>query len=130
MKIQERIKILFQNTGKTVSGLAKLLNTRSSTIDGWIKQGKCPSADTIPIIAEYFNVSIDYLLTGEECQCSCKKTKTLLTVREHALIDSFRQLNNEGQDKSLDLVDDIVQSGKYKRGVENNTNSDSKKAIG
>lgn len=37
-----------------------------STISMWKKNGATPSGDTLTKIAEYFNVSIDFLLTGEE----------------------------------------------------------------
>lgn len=37
-----------------------------STISMWKKNGATPSGDTLAKIAEYFNVSIDFLLTGEE----------------------------------------------------------------
>lgn len=103
--------------------LADKLNIHQTAVSQWETGRSYPDVEIAIKLSEIFNVSIDYLIKGENCPCTCKKKNILLTVREHALIDSFRQLNNEGQDKSLDIIDDIVQSGKYKRGTKSDADS-------
>lgn len=41
------------------------------------------------------------------------------SLRAMSLLDSFKSLNIEGQEKLLDLADDLVSSGKYKKHSEN-----------
>lgn len=60
MKPQEKIKLLFeQNKDLKPSALAKVLGTTQSTIDGWTKQNKCPSAELVPDICNFFNITYD-----------------------------------------------------------------------
>lgn len=42
-----------------------------------------------------------------------------LTADEQKLIEVFRSLNKEGQEKLLDLADDFIKSGKYKKSTAN-----------
>lgn len=95
MNIQDRIKYLFDiSNDKKPSQLSKILNTKQSTIDGWIKQGKCPSAAVIPTIAQYFGVTTDYLLTGKEPQ---NQSDTDLTDDEIELLSTYRKLPLKGK---------------------------------
>lgn len=66
MSIGERIGFLLQKQHKKESNLAKYLNTRQSTVQGWTKYGRVPNSDYIVRICEFFNVSTDFLLTGHE----------------------------------------------------------------
>lgn len=43
-----------------MNGIAKEIGLPSSSVTNW-KQGKTPRAETIKKIADYFNVSVDYL---------------------------------------------------------------------
>lgn len=97
--------------------LADKLNIHQTAVSQWETGRSYPDVEIAIKLSEIFNVSIDYLIKGENCPCTCKKKNILLTVREHILIDDFRELNKEGQDKCLSLIDDIVQSGKYKCGT-------------
>ena len=38
-----------------------------------------------------------------------------LTPQQSALLSSFDQLNEEGQQKAVDYVDDLVLTGRYKK---------------
>lgn len=40
-----------------------------------------------------------------------------LTPKQSALLSSFDQLNEEGQQKAVDYVDDLVLTGRYKKNV-------------
>ena len=117
------IKKLRQEKNMSQKELANKLQVAQNTLSYWESGKYEPDIDTIIKLSEIFNVSIDYLIKGENCPCSCKKKNILLTVREHILIDDFRELNKEGQDKCLSLIDDIVKCGKYKRGTKSDADS-------
>lgn len=52
--------------GLTVRGLAEELNVSKSTISGWENSTRKPDYLMITTLAQYFNVSTDYLLGAEE----------------------------------------------------------------
>ena len=55
---------LCNSVGKSPNGIAKDINVSSGAITSW-KKGKVPHHSTLLKIANYFNVSVDYLLTGK-----------------------------------------------------------------
>lgn len=65
MEIYDRIKLLCKQRGVTMTKLMEDLEIHISTSKGW-KAGQIPSADRILKIAQYFNVSTDYILGNSE----------------------------------------------------------------
>lgn len=45
-----------------------------------------------------------------------RKSEPFLDVRESKLVDMYQRLNEEGQERLLETADDMVRSGKYKKG--------------
>lgn len=62
----ERYKALCELNGTSATGLALELGIGKSTVSGWKKKGTVPSGATLKAIADRLDVSVDYLLTGEE----------------------------------------------------------------
>lgn len=58
-------KSLCEGIGKTPNGVAKELKFASSSVTQW-KHGSTPRPDALQRIADYFGVSVGYLLTGEQ----------------------------------------------------------------
>lgn len=58
----ERLKFLRENSGLTQQGVADILNVSRATIAGYETKGKQPDYEKLTKLAEYFNVSVDYLL--------------------------------------------------------------------
>lgn len=57
---------LLHEYGVTAYKISKETGISQSTLSDW-KSGKItPKADKLQIIADYFNVSLEYLMTGEE----------------------------------------------------------------
>lgn len=52
-----------------------------------------------------------YLMGMEDAE----PTQASLTPAQAALLDNFDQLNEEGQTKALDYVEDLVLAGRYKK---------------
>lgn len=77
-------------------GLKKSLGT------GW-KKGSSPSGDNIIKIAQYLNVSTDYLLMD-------KKTVDSLSTIEQELINSFRKLSPNDQQRIIGRCEEMVSS--------------------
>lgn len=60
----KRILELFDNSGLSDSTLCKELSFGNGTIGKWRNNKQKPSLDAVIKIAEYFNVSIDYIVYG------------------------------------------------------------------
>ena len=57
---------LLDRTGKKASDVAKATGIPSSTFSDWKKGKSSPKAEKLQKIADYFGVSVDYLMTGKE----------------------------------------------------------------
>ena len=63
--IGQRIKELRESKGLTQSQLAELLSFSDKAISKWEKGGNEPDLKTLVEMSKIFNVTLDYLLTGE-----------------------------------------------------------------
>lgn len=57
---------LLQSYGVTPYKVSKETGISQSTLSDWKKGKITPKSDTMKKIADYFDVSVDYLMTGEE----------------------------------------------------------------
>lgn len=73
MNIPERIFYLLDKNNLTASDLGSYIGVKSSSINGW-KNGSYPSSKYIQKIADFFNVSVSYLISGEN-ELKLGKTK-------------------------------------------------------
>lgn len=62
----DRFKDLCGKMGKTMKEVCKDLGISQGTVSNWKKRNSTPSGDLLSKMANYFNVSIEYLLTGHE----------------------------------------------------------------
>ena len=66
MTLTDRIFDLLNKKGKTQTDIARLLNVRPTTVSEWKKGKFTPTVEHCVTLAEYFGVSLDYLITGRE----------------------------------------------------------------
>ena len=111
-----RIKFLRKSRNFSQVRLADILGVSRSAVSMWEIDKSQPDGDMLVRISELFGVSTDYLL-GHDLSADGQKEKPAisdgLSDDERKLVDLFRLLNPEGREKALDLLDDLVQSGKY-----------------
>ncbi|MEG0473531.1 MAG: helix-turn-helix transcriptional regulator [Christensenella sp.] len=95
MNIVERIKALQkEKDGKiSLNALEKQLDIGKSTISSWEK--KQPSADKLTKLADYFNVSTDYLLGRTENPSPYNE----VIAASSSDSDFYENLTNEGRDE-------------------------------
>ena len=92
MNFFERFENLLDSHNISRNKLADDLQIRSAIFSEWKKNGNLPNGETAIKIAEYFNVSLDYLLTGEE-------KNNELSPDEIELLSNYRSL--QPHDKSM-----------------------------
>lgn len=97
-----------------------------TTIDGWYKKGyDGMKISTLRMLAGYFETTLDFWFQdditdpnylkhpfSEKNSPSASETASGDALRS-MLLHNFDQLNQEGQEKLIDLSDDMVMSGKY-----------------
>lgn len=66
MSVAERINLLLNKQGKRQSDLARFLEVRPTTVSEWVHGKREPSGMLYEKIADYFGVSLDYLIAGRE----------------------------------------------------------------
>lgn len=81
----------FLNTSK--ADLARFLNVRKSTVYSWFERDTIPAADTALRIADFLNVSLEYLVTGKKTES--KKSKAELSDFEKNLLCEAKDLTQE-----------------------------------
>ena len=74
MTISSRIFALLKEQSKTQTALATYIGIRVATVSAWKAQNTDPSANLLERIAEFFGVSVDYLVTGKEYAPSPSQT--------------------------------------------------------
>lgn len=72
----------FLNASK--ADIARFLNVRKSTVYSWFERDTIPAADTALRIADFLNVPLEYLITGERDKA--QKAKTELSDFERNLL--------------------------------------------
>lgn len=95
---------------------SKAIGVSSGNISDWKSGRSSPKQDALIKIADYFDVSTDYLLgrTDEKSVTSPSGAAPLeLSPKDTALLDFFHQLNDEGQEKVLSYTNDLTSSGNY-----------------
>lgn len=100
-----RILDLMKKNNITAKQLTSDLEISNSSISDW-KRGKGkPSSDAIVKMAEYFNVTTDYLLLGT----TCNKTNNInLTENEQEILSLLHKFNKRNQIKFISKVEDLA----------------------
>lgn len=102
----ERLQMLCSKKTTDVTNLLKALKLSTSKGTLW-KNGSVPKGDTLLKIAEYFNVSTDYLLTGKEA--SADDLKAADPLREE-LLNIAKGLSEEHQRALLAMAKSLKES--------------------
>ena len=100
----ERLKALRKSKGITQEQLATIIGVERSSIGKY--EGKShivPSDDVKYRIAEYFGVTVDYLL-GRSDSPTAPISETDLSDIEQKLIEDFRALNKQGKEYILQTM--------------------------
>lgn len=99
MDFFERLSLLLKTKGISQKQLADSLGIRQATISDWKNKGNLPQGETAIKIADYFDISLDYLLTGN--------LKNELPDEDIALIVRYHNLSQEKK-QVIKLLLDIL----------------------
>ena len=108
MTILERIDKLINERGIKRNTLSKeIKEINHNTFYAWETRGTIPNGEILSKIADYFNVSVDYLLGRE------KPSATYFEGEHKELIELYEKLNATGKQKLLEYAEDLTDNKKY-----------------
>ena len=99
----ERIKELCKEKGTNLSRLEVELGFANGTIKRWDKN--VPASDRLLLVASYFDVTAEYLMTGEEKQPAVSGE---LSADEINLIEAFRDIPDAEKQTFLRMIQQYV----------------------
>lgn len=125
-KFYTNVQALCSKKGISITALGNKLGLSNSTTAGW-RKGSHPRSKTLKALADYFNVSVDDLLSGENIEMLNNQNdngtayvstitnngaKRPLSEQEVALLNVFSQLGVMEQAKLLVYAERLKENGK------------------
>ncbi len=113
MSFASRLRQAREQSGLTQQDLAEKLGVTKSAIGNYENGVSSPKWDILLKIFDVLQVEPNFLYQDSFSFDSADPV--VLTPQQSALLSSFDQLNEEGQQKAVDYVDDLVLTGRYKK---------------
>lgn len=110
MGIGNRIKEARKSMGLTQEELAKLVGVTKGAIANYENGTSHPKESILYKLIDVFGCDANYLFQD---MIHVRKPSSATPQNEAALLDLYRQLNGEGQQRVIDYTEDLVSSGRY-----------------
>lgn len=91
MKFGDRLRELLELNNLSQKQFGEKLNIAPSTIGNYVRNIREPDISTLVIFADYFNVSVDFLLGNTKSNKLCHEEQLLLTIYKK-LNTSYKKL--------------------------------------
>ena len=96
MTISQRIFILLKQKHKKQKELAEYTGISTSAISAWNKNNTNPAAESLSIIADFLEVSLDFLITGQEKSIPLESDEIKKLLKNYNFVDEIsKQLIQE-----------------------------------
>lgn len=118
-EISARIDNLLSEQLKKRSDLVRATGIPESTIRGWYR-GTTPSAEAAYKVAQYLNVTVEWLVTGIENKSENQNLK-MYSEQERELIEIFRHLDERDKNAVLTLAQSL--ESQYSSTTKSNTSA-------
>ncbi len=111
MDFSHRLQEIMTNNGITKFKLSKQLNVSPSTIANWLNGESRPNIERISQLADFFNVTTDYLLSGNTASLSAQaaESDSFEQQIEDFLLASFRKLSVSDKIAVLQNIESLSQ---------------------
>ena len=103
-------EMLCEKNGVTPYKVGKETKIATSTLSDWKNGKSTPKQDKLKLIADYFGVSVDYLMIGEETRFTVEQAKIDVQlarqqkrIKEYML--KFANLSEEKRNQIMSLID-------------------------
>ena len=103
MSFKENFVKICNDKGVSPSKVVEAVGLKRSAYSQWTDES-VPRKATLMRIADYFGVTVDYLVSGEE------RTESTLSENEKALLELFRKIPQEKQEMALRMIEAALRS--------------------
>lgn len=107
-----QLKELRMNKRLSQRELASIFKVSTGTVGNWEVGTREPDFNTLIKLANYFDVSVDYLLGVEK---TANATTPALTAEERELLEGYREINAAGKKLVMQTVQTLRNSATGKR---------------
>lgn len=104
MNFYDKVNSLCRQRGISITALAVELGFSKGAPTGWKTLSKPPRAANVKKIADYFGVSVDYLLGGTTTSTTENNKKIELSPKEEQLLEFSKTLSDEQIDLLLQMI--------------------------
>ena len=122
--IGKKIRDLREEKGWTAAEFGEMLNPpkKEGTVTSWERGRTLPDADTLidicivfgTEISEFYYKSPEYLSNIEHHAINLDSIDTKREeIQKTSFLEGFEKLNDEGKQKVIEYIDDLICSGKY-----------------
>ena len=101
MKFLSRFEELIKESNITLSDISKITGIPRSTLSSYVNRKSNPSAVQLSLLADFFAVSIDYLV-GREDDLGNVASESTLTADEQRLLKAFNSLSDVARRKLIE----------------------------
>lgn len=99
-----RLKMLRREKGITQKKLAEIIGTTQQSINKYENHNIEPDISTLITMADYFHISVDYLIGHSESRQTEEPTeRQQLYIDEATLLEGYRKLNDK-EKESIRLI--------------------------
>ena len=102
MTVKDRIRELAKNSGISIPNLETEIGISKGIISRWDQYS--PTSDKLAAVADYFKVSVDYLLGRE----SASGAAAFLSPDERRLLAFYRSMTQAGKDRLFEQAEMMV----------------------
>lgn len=107
------LKTARENAGLKQTDVKKHTNINNKTLSNWENNVSKPSPEDLRILATLYNTTVDYLIGKKEepnkldlkGALFCKSPEITLSPTEKFIIETYRQLDERGQNTVLDTIE-------------------------
>lgn len=117
MSIADNIKNLRTSHKLSQAEFGKIAGVSDKAVSTWENGEKTPRMGAIQKLADHFGVLKSEIIDDTPTQINSTPTNDVtLAPDEKQLLDGYRSFNDEGKDKVLDTISDMLQLDRYKKG--------------
>lgn len=113
MEFKDVLKDLRKGKGIKQNELAEVFDLERTAIGKWETGKNKPNADTLEKLADYFNVSIDYLMGRQEVKTNFDAYKR--NEKDIRLLKAFSELNDFGKNEAIKRVNELKLVPHYRK---------------
>lgn len=99
MDLYNRLQGKIKEKGETIKSTEEKCGLANATIQKWKKQS--PRIDTLLKVTTFLNISIDWLIIGEESE---EQNEGSMKDNEKELIDNYRKLTEKDQKEINEII--------------------------